>query len=311
MPGMLPMPIYLPIAELSLDLAMLLGLGLGVGVLAGLFGIGGGFILTPVLIFLGVPPAVAVGTGAAQVVASSVSGALGHWQKRNVDLKLGSVLIGGGLFGASIGVKLQQILKSIGQLDLFIAAAYVVMLSVVGSMMLIESVRTLRGAAQGKAATARRAGQHTFFEKLPFKMRFRASKIYASAIPPLMIGAFVGLLTAIMGIGGGFLLIPALIYLLRLPTRLAMGTSAFQIIFITAVTTVLQSVNNHSVDVMLAAPLMAGGVVGAQMGVRLGARLRAEQLRLLLALLVLTVAARMSVDLVRTPGDVYVLDVAR
>jgi uncharacterized protein len=305
------MPIYLPIAELSLELPLLLVLGLGVGVLAGLFGIGGGFILTPALIFLGVPSAVAVGTGAAQVVASSISGALAHWQKKNVDTKLGTFLILGGLWGAFTGVKLQQALKAIGQLELFIAAAYVVMLSVVGSMMLIESLKTLRGVAQGKPASIRRAGQHTLFERLPFKVRFRQSKIYASAIPPVVIGAFVGLLTAIMGIGGGFLLIPALIYLLRLPTRLAMGTSAFQIIFITAVTTILQSINNHSVDLMLAAPLMLGGVTGAQIGVRLGARLKAEQLRLLLALLVLAVAARMSVDLVATPADFYGLDVRR
>jgi uncharacterized protein len=305
------MPIYLPIAELSLDLPLLLVLGFCVGVLAGLFGIGGGFILTPALIFLGVPPAVAVGTGAAQVVASSISGAMAHWQKKNVDTKLGLFLILGGLWGAFSGVKLQQVLKAIGQLELFIAAAYVVMLSVVGSMMLIESLKTLRGVAQGKPASVRRAGQHTLFERLPLKVRFRQSKIYASAIPPLIIGAFVGLLTAIMGIGGGFLLIPALIYLLRLPTRLAMGTSAFQIIFITSVTTILQSINNHSVDVMLAAPLMLGGVTGAQIGVRLGARLKAEQLRLLLALLVLAVAARMTVDLVATPADFYGLDVKR
>jgi uncharacterized protein len=305
------MPIYLPIAELSLDLLLLLALGLGVGVLAGLFGIGGGFILTPALIFLGVPSAVAVGTGAAQVVASSISGALAHWQKETIDTKLGAFLIFGGLWGAFIGVRLQLALKAIGQLDLFIAAAYVIMLSVVGGMMLIESLRTMRGVALGKPASIRRAGQHSVFEHLPFKVRFRASKIYASAIPPVVIGAFVGLLTAIMGIGGGFLLIPALIYLLRLPTRLAMGTSAFQIIFITSITTILQSINNHSVDVMLAAPLIMGGVTGAQLGVRLGARLKAEQLRLLLALLVLTVAARMSVDLVATPADPFVLDVKR
>jgi uncharacterized protein len=303
------MAIYLPIAGISLDLIVLLALGLSVGVLAGLFGIGGGFIMTPALIFLGVPPGVAVGTGAAQVVASSISGALGHWSKRSVDVKLGAVLVFGGLWGAMVGVKLQQVLKAAGQLDLFIACVYVVMLGVVGSLMLIESLKTIRGVARGKPASVRRAGQHTAIERLPFKTRFPTSKIYVSAIPPAIIGAFVGLLTAVMGIGGGFLLIPALIYLLRLPTRLAMGTSAFQIIFITAVTTILQATQNFTVDLLLAAPLMLGGVTGAQIGVRMGQRLPAEQLRLLLALLVLAVAGRMLIGLVTTPQDAFVLDV--
>lgn len=302
------MSLYLPIAGISLDLVLLLGMGLIVGVLAGLFGIGGGFILTPALIFLGVPPAVAVGTGAAQVAASSVSGALAHWRRRNVDVKLGLVLLAGGLWGSFIGVNLQRVLKAAGQLDVFIAAVYVVMLGTIGSMMLIESLKTLRGIAAGKPASVRRAGQHGLIERLPFKLRFRTSKIYVSTIPPLLIGAFVGLLTAIMGVGGGFLLIPALIYLLRLPTRLAMGTAAFQIIFVTGVTTILQAMNNFTVDLMLGAPLMLGGVTGAQIGVRLGEKLRAEQLRLLLAVLVLMVAGRMAVDLVRTPKEVFVID---
>ncbi len=302
------MSIYLPIAEISLNLFLLVGMGLAVGVLAGLFGIGGGFILTPALIFLGVPPQVAVGTGAAQVAASSVSGALGHWRKSNVDVKLGGVLIAGGLWGAFVGVKLQQVLKAAGQLDSFIAVVYVVMLGTIGTMMLTESLKTWRGIRAGKPGNTRRAGQHSFIERLPFKQRFRASKIYVSIVPPLLIGAFVGLLTAIMGVGGGFMLIPALIYLLRLPTRLAMGTAAFQIIFVTAVTTILQATNNFSVDLMLAAPLMAGGVTGAQIGVRLGEKLRADQLRLLLALLVLGVAGRMAFDLVRPPTEVFVID---
>lgn len=299
------MSIYLPIAELSIDLLLLIAMGLGVGILSGLFGIGGGFILTPALIFLGVPSAVAVGTGAAQVVASSVSGALGHWRKRNVDVKLGSLLIAGGLIGSVSGVKLQQWLKALGQLDLFIAAAYVIMLSVVGSMMLIESIRTMRGTLA--ATGSRRGGQHTMLERLPFKMRFRTSKLYASALPPIVMGILIGLLTAIMGVGGGFLLIPLLIYVQRLPTRLAVGTSAFQIIFVTAVTTVLQAVNNQSVDLMLATPLMLGGVTGAQVGVRLGSKLKAEQLRFLLAALVLVVAARMAYGLVLTPDDLFAL----
>jgi uncharacterized protein len=305
------MNLYLPIAEISLSLLLLLCMGLSVGVLAGLFGIGGGFIMTPALIFLGVPAGVAVGTGAAQVVASSVSGALGHWQKRNVDVKMGFVLLLGGLWGALVGVKLQQLLKAIGQLDLFTAAAYVVLLGTIGSLMLIESLRTLHGPRAGKAASRKRAGQHTILERMPFQMRFRTSKIYVSAIPPVVIGAFVGLLTAIMGVGGGFLLIPALIYLLRLPTRLAMGTAAFQIIFVTSVTTILQATQNYTIDLMLGLPLMLGGVIGAQIGVRLGQRLKTEHLRLLLALLVLSVAGRMAVDLVRPPTELFVLDTRR
>jgi uncharacterized membrane protein YfcA len=303
-------PIYLPIAEISLDLPLLLALGFAVGILAGLFGIGGGFILTPLLLFWGVPPGVAVGTGAAQVVASSVSGALSHWQRRNVDVKMGIVLIAGGLIGTSFGVKLQQHLKQMGQLDLFIALTYVVMLGVIGTLMLIESTRTLRRSKAG-TVSARRSGQHSFLQRLPLKLRFRTSKLYVSALPPYVIGAFVGLLTAIMGVGGGFLLIPALIYVIKLPTRLAMGTSAFQIIFITSVTTVLQAVENATVDVMLAAPLMFGGVFGAQIGVRMGQRLKAEQLRLFLALLVLSVAIRISYDLIRPPSEVYSLDVQK
>ncbi len=303
------MSIYLPIAEISLNVFLLLGMGIAVGVLAGLFGIGGGFILTPALIFLGVPPPVAVGTGAAQVAASSVSGALGHWRKSNVDVKLGCVLIAGGLWGSFVGVKLQQLLKAIGQLDIFISVVYVVMLGTIGSMMLIESLKSWRGFRAGKPAASRRAGQHGMIERLPFKQRFRTSKIYVSIVPPVLIGAFVGLLTAIMGVGGGFMLIPALIYMLRLPTRLAMGTSAFQIIFVTATTTILQAINNFSVDLLLAAPLMIGGVAGAQIGVRLGEKLRADQLRLLLALLVLSVACRMAFDLVRQPEEMFVIDV--
>lgn len=305
------MPLYLPIAGLSLDLLLLLGMGLSIGVLSGLFGIGGGFILTPMLIFLGVPPSVAVGTGAAQVVASSISGAISHWQRRNVDVKMGAVLIAGGILGSVLGIRLQQILKALGQLDFFIAATYVVMLGVVGSLMLIESTSALRSAKSGALPSKRRDEHHSFLQRLPLKLRFRASKLYVSAVPPFVIGAFVGLLTAIMGIGGGFLLIPALIYMVRLPTRLAMGTSAFQIIFITAITTMMQAAQNQTVDVMLAAPLILGGVIGAQFGVQLGNRLKAEQLRLGLALLVLAVAGRMAVDLVTPPSDPFNLTVEK
>jgi uncharacterized membrane protein YfcA len=303
------MQLYLPIAEIALSLPMLLCLGLAVGVLSGLLGVGGGFILTPLLIFLGVPPLIAVGTGASQVVASSVSGAIGHWQRGNVDLLMGIFLIVGGMVGALSGVKLQQFLREAGQLDLFTTLTYVIMLGVVGALMLIESVRAIRKTAlQPGAASARRAGQHSWVQKLPFKRRFHTSKLYISTLPPIAIGVFVGWLTAIMGIGGGFLIVPALIYILRMPTRIALGTSSFQIIFVTAFATVLQSTENHSVDLVLALPLIVGGVIGAQYGVGLAHKLKAEELRALLALLVLAVAIRMAFGLVIAPRDVFGLD---
>jgi uncharacterized membrane protein YfcA len=305
------MQIYLPIAELSLNLFLLLGAGFTIGCLSGMFGVGGGFVLTPLLIFLGVPPAAAVGTSVSQVVASSVSGAISHWQRGNVDLQMGYLLIGGGFFGAITGVKIFHWLKQLGQLELFIALTYVVLLGVIGVLMLIEAVRTWHAGPARAGAALRRAGQHTWIERLPLKQRFRQSKIYISAVPPVAIGAFVGWLTAIMGVGGGFLMVPALIYLLRMPTRLVIGTSTFQIVCVTAFTTVLQAVQNHSVDVLLALPLIVGGVLGARYGVGFAEGLRPEQLRAGLALMVLMVAVRMAVGLVAAPADLFSLEIAR
>jgi uncharacterized protein len=303
------MQIYLPVAELSLNIFVLLGIGLAIGFLSGMFGIGGGFIMTPFLIFLGVPSGVAVGTGASQVVASSVSGAVGHWQRGNIDLQMGYLLIGGGVFGALGGVKVLTILSSYGQLDLFVSLSYVILLGVVGALMLIESINTLRAGAAKPGSGMHRGGQHNWVQRLPFKQRFRQSKIYISAIPPVLIGAFVGWLTAIMGVGGGFLMVPAMLYLLRMPTRIVIGTSTFQIVCITAFTTILQAVENHSVDIFLSVPLIAGGVIGAQFGVGYGERLKAEQLRALLALLVIAVAVRMAIGLVVPPRDLFGLDI--
>jgi len=302
------MQIYLPIAELSLSGVLLLGVGLAIGFLSGMFGIGGGFIMTPLLIFLGVPPGIAVGTGASQVMASSISSAFGHWQRGNIDLQMGYLLIAGGVFGAITGVKILHLLKQAGQLDFFVSLAYVILLGVIGGLMLIESLRVLRAAPTRTGGSARRGGQHTWIQGLPLKRRFPDSKLYISAIPPVAIGAFVGWLTAIMGVGGGFVMVPAMIYLLRMPTRMVIGTSAFQIVVVTAVTTVLQSVQNHSVDVALALPLILGGVVGAQYGVGFAERLKAEQLRAGLALLVLAVAVRMALGLVVPPSDIYAIE---
>jgi uncharacterized membrane protein YfcA len=303
------MQIYLPIAELSLNVALLLAMGFAIGFLSGMFGVGGGFILTPLLIFLGVPPAVAVGTSSSQVVAASVSSAVGHWRRNNVDVHMGLLLIAGGFIGAIIGVKVLGYLKAKGQLDLFVALTYVILVGVVGGLMLIESVRTLRAPPVKTFAGRRRGGEHTWIEGLPLKTRFRHSRIYASTIPFVAIGAFIGLLTGIMGVGGGFLLVPAMIYLLRIPTRIVIGTSTFQIVCVTAFTTVLQAALNHTVDLLLSVPLMAGSVVGAQFGVGYSERFKAEQLRALLAMIVLAVAVRMAFGLVIPPSDVFSMEV--
>lgn len=316
------MSVYLPIAEISMNLLLLLAMGLAVGALAGMFGIGGGFIMTPLLIFLGIPPAIAVSTGAAQVVASSVSSAIGHWQRDNVDVKMGLLLLAGGVLGALLGVSVQHWLKAAGQLDLVISLTYVIVLGVVGGLMMIESIRSLMRerpvqgpvvASPGSsvAIAQRRANRHNWLQGLPFKQRFPRSKIYVSAIPPAAIGVLVGWLTAIMGVGGGFLIVPALIYLIAVPTRVAIGTSVFQIVFLTAITTVLQAVSNKSVDIMLAIPLMIGGVVGAQYGVEFGSRINVVKLRALLAAMVVAVALRMAYDLAIKPSELYSLELVR
>ena len=306
------MQIYLPIAEMPINVVLLLAMGLAVGVLSGLFGIGGGFIVTPMLIFLGVPAPIAVGTGAAQVAASSVSGTVSNWMRQAIDFKMVAILLGGGMIGATLGVFMQRWLKAIGQLELFISFVYVVLLGTIGTLMLIESIESLRRQRATKGQpTASRTGHHNWIQKLPFKTRFPASKLYISSIPPVAIGIAVGWLTAIMGVGGGFLLVPALIYLLRMPTRIVIGTSVCQIMFVTAYTTIMQSWQNNSVDLMLGLPLMVGGVIGAQYGVRLGQKMQAEQLRVFLALLVLGVALRMMIDLAVPPKEIYSIDARR
>jgi uncharacterized protein len=305
------MNLYLPIAEMSVNVLVFLGMGGAVGFLSGLFGVGGGFLMTPLLIFSGVPSAVAVGTEAAQIVATSVSGALSHWRRKNVDVKLGVVLLVGGVLGSAIGVQLVRLLRRAGQFDLFVSLFYVVFLGVIGTLMLIESMNAWRKARAGQASGGRRPGQHSWIHKLPFQMRFNRSKLYISAVPPFLIGAFVGLLAAIMGVGGGFIMVPALIYLLRVPTNVVAGTSLFQITFVTAATTLLHATFNKTVDVVLALILMAGGVIGAQFGAAAGAKLRGEQFRFLLALLVLIVGIRMAWGLIATPSEAYSLQFGR
>jgi uncharacterized protein len=299
------MHLYLPIAEMSVNIWLLLGMGCAVGFLSGMFGVGGGFMITPLLIVLGIPPAVAVGTGSAQVVASSVSGAVAQYRRGNVDVKMGLVLLAGGLVGTVIGVEVVRILRRAGQFDLFVALAYVTFLGAIGSLMLLESIASMRKVKSGQRPFSRRASEHVWIHGLPFKMRFRRSKLYISALPPLAIGAFVGFLAAIMGIGGGFIILPAMIYLLRMPTNVVVGTSLFQVVFVTAATTVLQATTNHSVDLPLAMVLVTGGVVGAQFGAAAGEKLRGEELRFLLAALVLLVCLRVGYDLIVQPTELY------
>lgn len=299
------MQVYLPIAEVSVNAFLLLGLGGMVGILSGMFGVGGGFLMTPLLFFIGIPPAVAVATEANQIVASSFSGVLAHFKRKTVDFRMGTVLLVGGLIGAALGVVVFNYLRSMGQVDLLVRLCYVVFLGVVGGLMFIESLRAIRRSRTPGSAPARR--KHTWVHNLPFKMKFRVSGLYISVIPPVLVGICVGILAAIMGVGGGFIMVPAMIYLLGMPTKVVIGTSLFQIIFVTAFTTLLHATTNFTVDIVLAVLLLIGGVIGAQIGTRIGVKLKAEQLRILLAGLVLVVCGKLALDLLLQPSELFSL----
>jgi uncharacterized protein len=300
------MTIYLPIAEVSVNILLLLGIGGAVGLLSGLFGVGGGFILTPLLFFIGIPPAVAVASAANQIAGSSFSAFLAHLKRGTVDFKMGLVLLAGGLLGSAAGVQLFTMLRRMGQIELFVSTCYVVMLSTIGGLMLYESVGALRRQRDDNLLLKPRK-RHSWVHGLPLKMRFRTSHMYVSAIPPFVIGAIVGVLAAIMGVGGGFIMVPAMIYLIGMPTKVVVGTSVFQFLFVTGFTTMLHAWQSQTVDVLLALLLLVGGVVGAQVGVGLATRLKAEQLRVLLALLVLAVGIKLFLDLVLVPAERYSL----
>ncbi len=304
------MQIYLPIAEMSVNAFLLLGLGGIVGVLSGMFGVGGGFLLTPLLFFVGIPPAVAVGTQGNQIVASSLSGVLAHVKRRTVDFRMGAVLLAGGLMGSAFGVYIFTILRSLGQVDLLVELCYVVFLGIVGTLMLIESLRAIRRARLGPGALPPRK-RHNWVHNLPLKVKFRVSGLYISVIPPILVGMLVGILSAIMGVGGGFIMVPAMIYLLGMPTKVVVGTSLFQIIFVAAFTTLLHATANQTVDLILAVLLLIGGVIGAQIGTRIGSRLRAEQLRIALAVMVLAVGGKLALDLLIEPSELYSIAEAR
>ena len=296
------MEIYLPIAEISTNVFLLLGLGGAVGFLSGMFGIGGGFLMTPLLIFLGVPPAVAVGTGTNLIVASSVSGVMAHWRRGNVDFHMGALLFSGGIVGSWLGVWLFKSLREAGQIDLVIALFYVVFLAIVGSLMGFESARS---ALRRNTLERRKAHQHNWFHGLPMKMRFRRSKLYVSALPPILIGFLMGLLAAFMGVGGGFIMVPVMIYLIGMPTSVVVGTSLFGIVVISTVSSLAHAVQNHNVDIVLALLLAVGAVIGAQYGTRAGFRIQGEYLRGLLAIIVLAVSGRLLYGLIARPDDLF------
>ena len=299
------MSIYLPIAEININIFLIVFIGMLVGALSGLFGVGGGFLMTPLLIFLGIPPVVAVGSEAPHVLASSVSGVIAHWRKKNVDFKMGFFLLSGGLVGSTVGVNLFKLLKTYGQIDIVIQFLFLIFLGFIGMSMAFESARTTIKNYRTTSAIRTKLHQHSWIHGLPFKLRFHRSKLYISAIPPILIGFFVGVLSAMMGVGGGFIMIPAMVYILGMSTNVVVGTSLFQIIFVTANSTFFQSYLNQTVDIVLSALMILGGVIGAQIGVRIGTKLKAEYLRGILAILVLLVCAKILTDLILTPSDLF------
>ena len=299
------MSIYLPIAEININIFLIVFIGMLVGALSGLFGVGGGFLMTPLLIFLGIPPVVAVGSEAPHVLASSVSGVIAHWRKKNVDFKMGFFLLSGGLVGSTLGVNLFKLLKTYGQIDIVIQFLFLIFLGFIGMSMAFESAKTTIKNYRTTSAIRTKLHQHSWVHGLPFKLRFHRSKLYISAIPPILIGFFVGVLSAMMGVGGGFIMIPAMVYILGMSTNVVVGTSLFQIIFVTANSTFFQSYLNQTVDIVLSALMILGGVIGAQIGVRIGTKLKAEYLRGILAILVLLVCAKILTDLILTPSDLF------
>ena len=296
--------VYLPIAEMPVNMFLILGIGMAVGFISGMFGVGGGFLMTPLLIFAGIPPAVVVATEASQIAASSLTGSLAYWRRKAVDFKLGAVMLAGGLSGTVLGVMFFNQMRRVGQLETVIVMSYVVLLGGVGGLMLVESLRAMAAARRGQRPR-RQAGQHAWYEGLPFKMKFHRSGLYISILPLLALAVFIGFAGAVLGIGGGFILVPALIYIFRVPTAVVVGTSLFQILFTMIAATVLHATSNHSVDIVLAGLLIAGGVFGAQFGARAGAKLRGELFRLLLALLVLSVGLRFAADLLVRPQEAF------
>lgn len=302
------MELYLPIAEMSVDMVVLLGLGALVGFLSGMFGVGGGFLMAPMLLFIGIPAPIAVGTQSLQILASSFSSVLNHIQRRTVDLKMGAVLVGGGVVGAGLGVLVFRVIRELGYIDVTIAFSYVILLGTVGTTMLNESLRTVLQTIRPRGtSTPKRSQRHSFAHRWPLKMRFPRSRLYISALLPALVGAAVGVLTAIMGVGGGFVMIPAMIYLIKMPASIVVGTSLFQITFVAGLTAFLQASVNHTVDIVLGLLLIVGGVIGAQLGSRVALQLRGEYMRLALAVMIVLVCLKLVYDLIATPSFPYEL----
>ena len=299
------MEIYLPIAELPINVFVLIFLGLVVGFLSGMFGVGGGFLMTPMLILMGIPPAVAVASEANHILAASVSGFLAHMRRANVDFLMGFILLLGGVLGSIIGVFLLKYLLSIGQEKLFISLSYILILIFVGFWMLAESVSSIKKKNKGKR---NKLHEHIWLHGLPFKIKFRKSHLYISVLPPIFIGLLVGILSSIMGIGGGFILVPAMIYILGMPTQVVIGTSLLQIVFVTTVSTIMHSYINQTVDVVLSSLLLIGAVVGAQIGTRAMVLLRGEQIRFLLAIIIIIVASVLIGEILVTPEEAFIIE---
>ncbi|MFN3352765.1 MAG: sulfite exporter TauE/SafE family protein [Brevundimonas sp.] len=299
------MDIYLPIAEVSVNAPLLVLLGAVVGFVSGLFGIGGGFLMAPVLVFLGVPPAVAVASQASHVVASSTSGVISYSLQKAVDYRMGIVMAAGGAAGAVVGVEIFRYLRLLGQAELVVSVAYLIFLGSIGALMLKESLTQILNRRRGITPRPQPRRRPLWLYGLPLRMRFPKSGLYISAIPPFGLGVFAGILSAIMGVGGGFILVPAMLYVLRMRAQVVVGTSLFQIIITTAITTVLQAGRNQTVDIVLATLLLVGGVIGAQYGARLSTRFRAEELRAALGLIVLLVGLQMGLELFVRPSEVF------
>ncbi|MHA6718973.1 sulfite exporter TauE/SafE family protein [Sphingomonas sp. RS6] len=299
------MDLYLPIANLSVNALVIIALGLGVGLLSGMFGVGGGFLTTPLLIFYGIPPTVAAASAASQVTGASVSGVFAHFRRGGVDLQMGGVLVAGGILGSLMGAWLFKLLQASGQIDVVIGVLYVLLLGSIGGLMFRESLGAIL-ARRGRApARSRKRRHHPMVAALPFRWRFYASGLYISPLAPLLLGFFTGILTMLLGIGGGFILVPAMLYILGMGTQTVVGTSLFQTLFTTAVATMVHATTTKAVDIVLAVMLLLGSVIGAQLGARFAARARPESLRLILALIVLAVAARMLLGLAWRPDEIY------
>jgi uncharacterized protein len=309
------MDIYLPIAGMSINFFLVLGIGGLVGFLSGLFGVGGGFLLTPLMMMIGIPPAVAAASDSNQIVAAASSGAFAHWRLGNVDFKMGLVILAGGIFGGTVGVQLVKVLRALGNFEFVMKVVYVLMLGLVGGAMFVESLRTIRRSksSAGEAVLAAPVSESSLtriFNKLPLKMNFDRSGLNTSAIFPFSIGTIVGIMAAILGVGGGFIMVPAMIYIIGMPTIAAIGTDLFQIVLTSANVTLQQAFVNHTVDLLLALILLAGSTIGAQFGAVAGKRLKGEQIRILLAIIVLVLTVKIFLDLVLTPSDLVSLATA-